>query len=777
MKSIFYILILSLLHLPFAASAGNPPENKPAKPRTDANITGHVESSAGEHLPYVTILVKGTTIGVATDATGHYMLKDLPLGEITLEASAIGYKKASRLVTTKRNTLLEVNFQLEEDTRLLEEVVVSATRNETNKKEAPVIVNVASAKLFEATASCNLTEAMNFQPGLRIENNCGNCGTTQLRINGLEGQYSQILLDSRPVFSSLAGVYGLEQLPVGMIERVEVIRGGGSALFGSSAIGGVVNIITKEPLYNSVSVSNTTHALGSSTFDMNTVLNGSFVSDDHKAGIYIFGMLKDRDEYDRNGDGFSDLPKIDSETVGFRGYYSTGARSRLIAEYHRMHEFRRGGNNFSKPPHEADIAEQLDHKIDGGGLRFKTFTADYKHRLDLFSSAQGIQRDSYFGVGKNPDAYGQTGDRTFVSGGQYTLGMDKLLFMPAELTAGLEYSYNHLHDCFAGLTRNLEQTTHVTGSYVQNEWKTEKFSFLMGARLDKHNLMDKAVLCPRANIRWSPGEKLGFRASYSSGYRAPQAYDEDLHIEAVGGALSIIEVSDNLKPEYSHSISASADLYQNIGRVQANLLIEGFHTRLNDVFQLNRLGENTDGSVVYWKRTNGAGANVQGINLEGKIGLAGVFDVQFGYTLQSSRYDEPDDWSDPDGVREFEPQRRMPRAPGSYGYITSTFGITPALKASLFGKYTGSMLVRHTVETEAGTCYREKETPAFWDMGVKLAHTFNLGAGTGLELSTGVKNIFNVYQRDLDYGVKKDAGYVYGPSLPRAFFFGAKFSM
>lgn len=85
---------------------------------------------------------------------------------------------------------------------------------------------------------------MNFQSGLRVETNCGNCGTTQLRINGLEGQYSQVLLDSRPIFSSLASVYGLEQLPVAMIERVEVIRGGGSALFGANAIGGVVNIIT-----------------------------------------------------------------------------------------------------------------------------------------------------------------------------------------------------------------------------------------------------------------------------------------------------------------------------------------------------------------------------------------------------------------------------------------------------------------------------------------------------------------------------------------------------
>ena len=769
-----YIAITALLLFLSPASAGGVPETPgQRRPESDANITGHVENATTkEHLPYITVVVKGTTIGVMTDATGHYMLKNLPVGDIVLEASSVGFKTAEKRVTTKPGTLLEVNFLLEEEATSINEIVVSATRNETNKKEAPVIVNVASAKLFEGTASTNLAESMNFQPGLRVENNCGNCGTTQLRINGLEGQYSQILLDSRPIFSSLAGVYGLEQLPVGMIERVEVIRGGGSALFGASAIGGVVNIITKEPLRNSVSVANTTNILPGGKTDINTSLNGSFVSDDHKAGVYLFGMLKNRDWYDRNGDGFSDVPKINSETAGFRGYYRTGTHSRLTAEYHHIHEFRRGGNLFGQPPHEADIAEQLDHKIDGGGLRFNAYTPDYKHRWDVFASAQAIRRESYFGVEKNPDAYGDTDDKTFVTGAQYTLGMDRLLFMPAELTAGVEYNYNDLHDRFLGLDRNIEQTTHVVGGYLQNEWKTEKLSLLIGARLDKHNLMDRAVVSPRANIRYSPGDGVGLRASYSSGYRAPQAYNEDLHIEAVGGALSMIELAKGLKPEYSHSISASADLYHNFGRLQTNLLVEGFYTMLKDVFTLDRTGENEDGSIVYWERRNGSGATVKGINFEGKLGVPGRFEIQLGYTLQSSRFDKPERWSD-----QLAPQRKMFRAPDHYAYLTSIFDITPALKASLFGNYTGSMLVKHTVNDGSTETDYEKNTPGFWDMGIKLAYTFRIGAATSLEINAGVKNIFDAYQKDLDYGPLKDASYVYGPSLPRMYFIGVKFSL
>lgn len=103
-------------------------------------------------------------------------------------------------------------------------------------------------------------------------------------------------------------------------------------------------------------------------------------------------MLKNRDWYDRNGDGFSDIPEINAQTLGFRGYYRTGDRSRLSAEYHHIHEFRRGGNLFDRPPHEADIAEQLDHEIDGGGLRFNTFSPNYKHRWEIFASGQGIRR-------------------------------------------------------------------------------------------------------------------------------------------------------------------------------------------------------------------------------------------------------------------------------------------------------------------------------------------------------------------------------------------------
>lgn len=771
MKQFIHLVVLcGMLFITTAASAITDNENPQNRNTSDANIHGHIlDAKTNQHIPYVVLSLKGTTYATGTDASGHYFLKNLPEGNYILVAEVIGYKKAEKSVKLVRNKSIEVNFTLEEEALSMNEVVVSATRNETNKKNTATIVNVASAKLFENTASSNLAESMAFQPGLRVENTCGNCGAVQLRINGLEGQYSQVLLDSNPIFSSLAGVYGLEQLPVAMIERVEVIRGGGSALFGSNAIGGVVNIITKEPLRNSLSLANTTNLIEGKTAEFNTSFNGSFVSDNHRAGVYLFGMVKSRDAHDYNDDGFSDILKMDSKTLGFRGYYKTSAHSKLTAEYHHIGEYRRGGNNIDQPPHMADIAEDVRHQINGGSLRFNYFAPNSRHFADVYVSSQGIKRNSYYGTGKDPNAYGITNDITITAGAQYSYVFEKCLFMPAQFTVGAEYSYNDLDDHSIGFDRKIMQTVRTAGVYLQNEWQSDKVNFVIGGRFDKHNMMEKIIFSPRANLRYSPIEDIGLRVSYSSGYRAPQAFDEDLHIDAVNNQSSIIVLDENLRPEYSHSFSASADLYHNFGSLQINLLVEGFYTILDDVFALAKTGENEAGYILQ-TRYNAAGAEVKGLTAELKLGIPSVFEWQMGYTFQRSRYDEPEEWSE-----NVEPQRRMFRTPDHYAYFTASADITKRFKASIFGNYTGRMLVQHNagyIEND-----RDELTPQFFDAGLKLSYTFSLSDTINLEINGGMKNIFDSYQDDIDRGPFRDSVYVYGPMLPRTYFFGLKFTM
>src|SRR5574344_704042 len=306
---------------------------------TDAHITGHViDDVTGEHIPFVNIQIKGSSIGTTTDESGHFFLRNLPLGEHTLLFSMVGYTSEERVVTVKENSTVELHVKMNEASFLIDNVVVTANKYDTKQKQAVSIVNVISPLIFETTSSNNMAEVLDYQTGLRVEMSCQNCGVPQLRINGLEGQYSQILMDSRPIFSSLASVYGLEQIPTGMVDRVEVIRGGGSALFGANAIAGVVNIITKEPVRNFFNVSNTTSFTEHGTYDISTNMNASVVSENQKAGIYLFGVQRNRQPYDRDQDGYSEYPLLGTTTLGFRSFFKTTDYSKLTAEYHHTTE-------------------------------------------------------------------------------------------------------------------------------------------------------------------------------------------------------------------------------------------------------------------------------------------------------------------------------------------------------------------------------------------------------------------------------------------------------
>ena len=216
---------------------------------TDANIGGHViDAENGEHMPGCVVKIQGTSMATVTDASGHYIFRDLKPGQYSLEVSSIGYVTQVRKAKVKIAETVELNFEVLPDAFLLDQVVVTSSKSETRRRESPSLVNVLNSATFQRLGACSLADGLDFQPGVRVENDCQNCGFTQVRINGLDGHYSQILMNSRPVFSALTGVYGLEQIPANMIDRVEVMRGGGSALFGSSAVGGTINIITKDPM-------------------------------------------------------------------------------------------------------------------------------------------------------------------------------------------------------------------------------------------------------------------------------------------------------------------------------------------------------------------------------------------------------------------------------------------------------------------------------------------------------------------------------------------------
>lgn len=791
-KHIQLMFLWGALALPYTAHATqvrgekhllNDSEVDSIAPNTDANVFGHVkDAQTGEHVPFVVIKVKGTTIVTTTDNTGHFFLKNLPEGTFGIEARYLGYSSQTINVTIKKNKSQEVNFTLNPSDTDIDEVVVSANRNETKRSMAPNLVNVIGSKVFDITQSTCLAKGLNFQPGVRTEDDCQNCGFTQVRINGLDGHYSQILVNSRPVFSSLNGVYGLEHIPANMIDRVEVVRGGGSALFGASAIGGTINIITKEPLHNSASFAhNFMSQGGANSFDNVTTGNVSLVTNDNKAGVYAYGQTRTRQGYDYDGDGYTELPELNNQTFGLNSFLRLNPYSKLSLQYHGIHEFRRGGNKLNQAPHEANIAEQVEHNIQGGGLTYDFYSPNEKDRLSAYFSFQTTARKSYYGgIGEGTEedketaekAYGTTHNFTYVAGTQYVHSFDKLLFMPSDLTLGGEYNFDGLKDFIIGYDRHFKQNVRIGSFFFQNEWKNKQWSFLVGGRLDKHNLVDHIIFSPRANLRFNPTENVNLRITYAGGFRAPQAFDEDLHVGVVGGERLVTTLAKNLKEERSNSFSVSADLYHRFGNVQTNLLIEGFYTDLNNVFALRQLSQpDAQGNTVQ-ERYNAYGAKVLGLNIEGKATFTRWFSLQAGVTLQQSHYNEAIAWNDEVPEQKF---KKMMRTPNIYGYFTASFTPIKRLTASVTGNYTGSMLVGHA----AGSGVDEPvavNTPNFMEVNMKLAYDFPIYKYINLQVNGGIQNITNAYQKDFDKGWNRDSGYIYGPSLPRSYFVGVKVS-
>ena len=764
------IILLMLLCISAIAHASNPIK--------EGNmISGHViVKGSEENVPYATIQVVsfngknvpvGRTTGTVSNEEGQFEFRKLIPGDYTLRVQAMGYKTQEKTVSVSKDFTAVLHFQLEEESFMTDEVVVSANRNEVSRREAPVVVNVMNTKLFETVNSTDLAKSLNYQSGLRVENNCQNCGFPQVRINGLEGPYSQILINSRPVISALSGVYGLEQ-----IERVEVVRGGGSALFGANAVGGTINIITKDPINNSFQVSSMMSNMNGKSWEQYMGGNVSLVAKDNSYGIALYETYRNRNPYDADGDGFSEIGKLNMNTFGFRAYYRPTYDSRINIEYHTTNEFRRGGNKFDLQPHETDITEQTRHVINSGGMSYDRYWKEAKHKMSLYGSIQHTDRNSYYGAQKNPDAYGKTKDLTWVLGGMYVGQMDNCLFAPATFTGGFEYQDNSLHDVMTGYHRDMQQDVRIAGTFIQNEWRMKRLTMLVGLRMDKHNLIKNLIFSPRINFLYKPADNLQARLTYSTGFRAPQAYDEDLHVTAVGGEGIQIKLADHLREERSNSYSGSVDWTIPIGHWQANVLVEGFYTDLRHVFALTNIGKDDNGDVIK-ERRNAHGARVYGANVDAKIAHGREVQLQLGFTAQRSRYTQDVAWRDAteDGLPELT-TRRMPRTPDYYGYFTFTSAPTKHFDFSLSGTYTGKMIVPHMAGYIDDD--RMEHTPQFFDLNLKLNYTFVLHDHIKLQLNGGIQNIFNSFQKDLDKGEFRDSGYFYGPTQPRTYFIGIK---
>ncbi|MGY5355156.1 TonB-dependent receptor [Wenyingzhuangia sp. IMCC45467] len=751
-----------------------------------AYLEGKIESNGIPVLANITIKENNKTLN--TDLNGNYSIKT-DSGLKTFIVSAIGYKTQELQITLKENKIHKQNFELKEDVLGLDKVVVTATRGYLNRKKAPVIVTVTDAKVLEATQAVSLSEGLNFQPGLRMETNCQNCGTSEVKMNGLGGSYSQILIDSRPIFSALNSVYGLDQIPANIIKQIEVVRGGGSALYGSNAIAGTINIITKDPSENSFNIGSNIALIDGKSQDKTLMFNGTVINEDFDTGIALFGMKRNRNAYDADNDGFTEITEMENTSFGLKAFTRPNHRKKITIEFNANNEFRRGGNNLYLLPFLADVTEQIESTVVSGGLTYEYLNPNLKDNYSVYASTSISKNKNFYGglAGNTPteenikesiEGFGKSKDITFVTGTQYAHKFDKFLNNTGTFTGGIEYKYNDIDDRKENPDfEPILQTTHILGVYAQQEWVVnDKLRLLGGLRGDIHNLAEEFVVFnPRANILYSINKNLRWRTSYAKGFRAPQIYGEDVHAGLAAGEISRIRNSDGLKSETSHSFLTSLDWTKELTNGDFSLVTELFYTKLNSAFALEQGTETAPDSEIFeWVRSNSSGAKVYGANIEAKYAPNIKWLFQAGGTIQRSLYNEKVAWSEDEldqATKEFN------KTPNVYANFVATFAPTKTFQNNLSGVFTGPMYVQHL----AGFIPTDKleNSPSFFELNWKSSYRFFIDdhKHTYFEISGGIQNMFNAYQKDFDQGVDRDVTYIYGPQRPRTFFIGLKFGI
>jgi len=650
---------------------------------------------------------------------------------------------------------------------LQEEVVVTATQTGKLYQDVPIKTQVADLGTLEHAGAKNVADSLELMTGVRVENNCQNCGFNQVRLNGMEGRYTQILINGLPTVSALAGVYALEQLPAEMIEQMEVVKGGGSALYGGNAVAGVVNLILKEPTHPGSTLSWDQNLIDGHKPSTDIGLTHTHLSRDRLTSAVVFGSLAQRQAVDLNNDGFSEMGEMRQLNLGGTLTRTLGPRGDKISlNLTVLSENRRGGDMriingtdmMDQPQHLSALAESAD-------TRRLDLSLNGQHPLSEAlllkwdASLSQTRRETYYGAKENledeagPNAYGVSRNPVWVG----SLNLTWRGLPGHTVLIGTSFNRDRIQDDAPAYNRSLRETYTDLGLLVQDEWDIDTgLSLLAGFRSDKHSALEEWVVSPRASLIFKGLPHWSLRATVSTGFRAPQVFDEDLHITQVGGEGQLIRNGEGLDPERSLSVTLGADFGHQINNTLWRFSLGLFSTRLRDAFDL-RFVEATDNAQIF-ERYNTSGARVQGLEAEWGMKNTAGFEVLTGWTLQRSRYDEPEgDFS----------SKRMLRTPDLHGFVRLILPLGKRFFSNHECRFTGTMQIPHYAGFIAED--RLEKSPAFVEWDASVGRTFTLGDHQEITAEFRVQNILNRFQNDLDQGLYRDAGYVYGPRRPRTF--------
>ena len=550
----------------------------------------------GEPVEFANVYVKGLSIGAVTDSSGSFSINIPETGNFILQASMVGFQTAQQVIKIPNSNTSSLVFILKEMDGGLDEVVVSGTMQEVSKLDSPVPVEVYSANFFKANPTPSVFESLQNVNGVRPQINCNVCNTGDIHINGLEGPYTMVLIDGMPIVSGLATVYGLTGIPQALIDRVEVVKGPASTLYGSEAVGGLINVITKKPELAPL-VSADFFGTGWAEMNLDLGMRSNWGKNIQSlTGVNAFYY---DNPIDKNEDGFTDVT-LSKRISFFQKINVQRPANRLFTMAGRyVYEDRWGGQMGWSSANRGGDEVYGESIYTSRWETFGTWQLPTSESLNFQFSVNGHNQNSVYGT-------------TVFKADQY-IGFGQLTWSKAAerhgLLLGLAYRYTFYDDnttATSNLTSDANQPSiiHLPGAFLQDEIKlTSNQSLLLGVRYD-YNSIHGSIFSPRVNYKLSSDDKSTvFRLSAGNGFRVANVFTED-HA-ALTGAREVI-FTEELKPEQSWNVNANLvkKIYSDNGTfigIDGSAFYTYFTNRIVPDYETNPnqiIYSNLDGSAV-----------------------------------------------------------------------------------------------------------------------------------------------------------------------------------
>ena len=581
-------------------------------------ISGKIKSGSGV-LPYANIYLKKTKIGTTSNENGFYELRNIPKGNYTLIVSSIGYQTKTIKISFNSNQKLTKNFSLSENNSL-DEIVISGTLRPVTKSNSPVPVEVYSTSFFKKNPTPSIFESMQNVNGVRPQLNCNVCNTGDIHINGLEGPYTFVLIDGMPIVSGLSTVYGLTGIPQALIERVEVVKGSASTLYGSEAVGGIINIITKRP---SNSPKLTTDTFTSSWGEINTDVGLRYKLSEKIESLLGVNYFNYQNRIDNNEDGFTDLTL--QHRISFFNKINIERKNNKVFTIagRYVYEDRWGGEMDWEKKYRGTNIKYGESIYTNRWETFGTYQLPTTENINFQFSANGHYQDSFYGTDKYEAAQ-------LIGFGQFVY--NKRIKENHNFLLGIAYRYTFYDDnTFATIDengiKNKPSKTHLPGIFLQDEISLNKQNkLLLGARWD-YNSIHGNIFSPRINYKWNSKDNSDiFRVSIGNGFRVANVFTED-HA-ALTGAREV-EFRGQLKPETSWNTNINY-----VKKINTENIFITFDTSIFYTYFNNRIlpDYESDPNKIIYANLNGYSIS-KGISFTSDILFTNGFTMNIGATF------------------------------------------------------------------------------------------------------------------------------------------------